>query len=162
MSEIEDVEAFAHLSIPMLWIFAGLDGVKTKMIGVTLGGGVERAPRAAGFVNAIIGLTQDEVSAAWDKRVERPYTSSPTGKGYYLKRIEILEATSTSESGFRGQSLSLSGSKQKQAMSKLLDWGRCSHGSPYTFGQVFEEIDAKVHHRAVRDCRTTTGLRAAS
>lgn len=54
-------------------------------------------------------------------------------------------------------SLSSPGGKQKEAMTKLFDWGRCSHGSPYTFGQVFEEIDAKVQHRPVRDSRTTMG-----
>lgn len=47
--------------------------------------------------------------------------------------------------------------RRKETMNKVFDWGKYSHGGPYTFGQVFEEIEADVKHRPARDTRTVPG-----
>mmetsp|Transcript_112802 Transcript_112802/g.313579 ORF Transcript_112802/g.313579 Transcript_112802/m.313579 type:complete len:225 (+) Transcript_112802:48-722(+) len=47
--------------------------------------------------------------------------------------------------------------RRKEAVSKLFDWGKYAHGGPFTFGQVFEEIDADVRHRPAKDTRTVPG-----
>lgn len=46
---------------------------------------------------------------------------------------------------------------RKEAIAKLKELGRGAFGSPYTFGQVFHEIDCDVHHRRARDTRVIAG-----
>mmetsp|Transcript_147813 Transcript_147813/g.474487 ORF Transcript_147813/g.474487 Transcript_147813/m.474487 type:complete len:269 (-) Transcript_147813:124-930(-) len=49
------------------------------------------------------------------------------------------------------------GTKEKDTMSNLWEFGRGAQGTPYTYTQIFEEIEANVRHRASRDSRASTG-----
>lgn len=49
------------------------------------------------------------------------------------------------------------GPKRKKAMAKLRTLSASSCGAPYTLGQIYTEVDARVHHKEARDTRALTG-----
>lgn len=48
-------------------------------------------------------------------------------------------------------------SRQKAATAKLWEFGRGAQGTPYTYSQVFEEVEAKLRYRPARDTRAQAG-----
>jgi len=87
--QYNDVHAVQHVSTQNLWIFAVQHEVYCKMIGVTLCGAEETAPRQARYKIYSGSMDQQSISEAWDTGSRYGYVGSPSDRGYYLASIDI-------------------------------------------------------------------------
>merc|ERR1740120_689068 len=93
--QYDDVHAVQHATIQNLWIFAVQHEVFTKMIGVTLCGTEEVAPRQARYKIRVGSMDRLAISEAWDTGNMYGYVGSPSDRGYFLASIDIKMNSST-------------------------------------------------------------------
>lgn len=84
-----DVVAVQHPANPMFWIFAVHHEVYVKMIGVTLCGTEEIAPRQARYKIGPGSMDRWSICEAWDNGITYGYVSTTDDRGYHLASIEI-------------------------------------------------------------------------